>query len=109
MPISVKIPGSALSFRSKGSKQATELDFVAHVTDCAGRIAAVVRDTIPLKLDETTAGQVSQKSIQYDTGLTLAPGSTRCVSSRARMARAKRVRSRRRSRFRISLPAASCG
>jgi len=29
VPVSVKIPGSALSFRSKGRKAATELDFIA--------------------------------------------------------------------------------
>jgi VWFA-related protein len=74
VPISVEIPGSALAFRSKGAKQATELDFTAQVTDARGRVASSVRDTIPLKLDEATAGQVTRKHIQYDTGLTLAPG-----------------------------------
>ncbi len=73
-PISVKIPGSALAFRSKGSKQATELDFIAEVFDARKRPAATVRDTIPLKVDQTVAGQVVQKSIQYDTGVTLTPG-----------------------------------
>ena len=74
VPLSVEIPGSALAFRSKGTKQATEMDFTAVVRDARNRIAASVRDTIPLKLDEATAGQVVRKHIQYDTGLTLAPG-----------------------------------
>jgi VWFA-related protein len=74
VPVSVEIPGSALAFRNKGSKAATELDFTAQVRDARGQVASVVRDTIPLKLDETTAGQVSRRHIQYDTGLTLAPG-----------------------------------
>jgi VWFA-related protein len=74
VPVSVEIPGSALAFRSKGGKQATELDFTAVVRDARGRDAASVRDTIPLKLDESTAGRVARKHIQYDTGLTLAPG-----------------------------------
>ncbi len=74
VPISVQIPGSALAFQSKGSKAATELDFTAEVRDAHDKAAAAVRDTIPLKLDETTAGQVTRKHIQYDTGLTLAPG-----------------------------------
>ncbi len=73
-PISVKIPGSALAFHSKGAKQATELDFIAEVFDARNRPAATVRDTIPLKVDETTAGQLVRKSIQYDTGVTLTPG-----------------------------------
>ena len=74
VPISVKIPGSALAFHSKGAKQATELDFIAEVFDQRNRPASTVRDTIPLKIDDTTAGQVVRKSIQYDTGATLTPG-----------------------------------
>ncbi|MGA8029060.1 MAG: VWA domain-containing protein, partial [Bryobacteraceae bacterium] len=73
-PISVKIPGSALAFRGTGAKQATELDFIAEVFDGRGRSAATVRDTIPLKVNEDVAGQVIRKSIQYDTGVTLTPG-----------------------------------
>ncbi len=73
-PICVKIPGSSLEFRGKGSKQGTELDFIADVQDARGRSAATVRDTIPLKVSQTVAGQVMQKSIQYDTGVTLTPG-----------------------------------
>jgi VWFA-related protein len=73
-PISVKIPGSALTFHAKGSKQATELDFEAEVFDPRGRPAASVRDTIPLKVTQDVAGQVVQKSLQYTTGVTLTPG-----------------------------------
>ncbi len=74
-PISVKIPGSALAFHSKGAKQATQLDFIAEVFDARNRSAATVRDTIPLKVDKGTAGQVARKSLQYSTGVTLTPGS----------------------------------
>lgn len=74
VPISVKIPGSALVFHGKGAKQATELDFIAEVFDARSRSAATVRDTIPLKVTTDVAGQVTQKSIQYDTGVTLTPG-----------------------------------
>ena len=74
VPVSVKIPGSALSFRSKKRKAATELDFIAEVRDARHHLTSVVRDTIPLKLDDATAGEVGRKQIQYDTGLTLAPG-----------------------------------
>jgi VWFA-related protein len=73
-PISVKIPGSALIFQRKGSKQATELDFIAEIFDARNRSAATVRDTIPLKVTQDIAGQVMQKSIQYETGVTLTPG-----------------------------------
>jgi len=74
VPVSVKIPGSALSFRSNGKKAATQLDFIAEVRDARRHVASVVRDTIPLKLDDATAGKVGRKQVQYDTGLSLAPG-----------------------------------
>lgn len=74
IPISVKIPGSALAFHAKGSKQATELDFIAQVFDARSRPAATVRDTIPLKVNDVTAQEVARKSVQYDTGVTLSPG-----------------------------------
>jgi VWFA-related protein len=74
VPVSVKIPGSALVFSGKGAKQATQLDFIAEVFDARNRSAAVVRDTIPLKVDQATAGQVTAKSIEYATGVTLTPG-----------------------------------
>lgn len=74
IPISVKIPGSSLVFQGKGAKQGTALDFIAEVLDKNNRNAATVRDQIPLKLDRDAAGKVSQKSIQYDTGVTLTPG-----------------------------------
>jgi VWFA-related protein len=74
VPISAKIPGSALVFHSKGAKQGTELDFIAQVFDERNRPASTMRDTIPLKLASSVAGQVASKSIQYDTGVTLSPG-----------------------------------
>jgi VWFA-related protein len=74
VPISVRIPGSALSFRNKGAKAATELDFIGEILDSHSHQASVVRDTIPLKVASTTAGEVTRKQIQYDTGFTLGPG-----------------------------------
>jgi VWFA-related protein len=74
VPISVRIPGSALAFRNKGAKAATELDFIGEILDAHGKQASVVRDTIPVKVAATTAGEVTRKQIQYDTGFTLVPG-----------------------------------
>jgi len=74
VPISVRIPGSALLFHNKGAKAATELDFIGEILDARGRQASVVRDTIPVKVASTTAGEVTRKQIQYDTGFTLGPG-----------------------------------
>ena len=33
VPISVRIPGSALAFHNKGAKAATELDFIGEIRD----------------------------------------------------------------------------
>ena len=74
VPVSVRIPGSALAFHSKGAKSATELDFIGEIRDPRGREGSVVRDTIPVKVASTTAGEVVRKQIQYDTGFTLGPG-----------------------------------
>jgi hypothetical protein len=74
IPVSVRIPGSALSFRNKGEKAATELDFIGEIRDSHDRQASVVRDTIPVKVATATAGEVGRKQIQYDTGFTLSPG-----------------------------------
>ena len=74
VPISAKIAGSALAFQKKRAKQATELDFAAEIRDARNRLAASVRDTLPLKVADDVAGQVTRKSVQYDTGVTLAPG-----------------------------------
>ena len=74
VPITVRIPGSALAFHNKGAKAATELDFIGEILDSKGHQASVVRDTIPLKVASTTAGEVTRKQIQYDTGFTLGPG-----------------------------------
>jgi hypothetical protein len=74
VPISVRILGSALAFQHKGANNATELDFIAEVRDARGQTALTVRDTIPLKLNEGTAGQVARGQIEYDTGGVLPPG-----------------------------------
>ena len=60
VPVTVRIPGSALAFTSKGAKAATELDFIGEIWDARGKEASVVRDTIPVKVTSTTAGSDAQ-------------------------------------------------
>ena len=74
VPLTVRIPGSSLSFQGKGGKRTTGLDVVAEIQDAHGRPASAVRDSIPLKVAESVAGEISQKQVQYDTGFTLTPG-----------------------------------
>ena len=72
--ISVKIPGSAISLKNKGTRSSVELDFIGQVRDKSGKLVTAVRDGITVKLDDSAASQLSRKSLQYDTGLTLASG-----------------------------------
>ena len=74
VPISVKIPGSAINLSKKGSRESVDLDFIGQVRDKAGRLVTAVRDGITVKLNEATVSQLGRRSFQYDTGLTLAPG-----------------------------------
>jgi VWFA-related protein len=74
VPISVKIPGSLFALAKKGGKQQTDLDFIGQIRDSAGRSVGGVRDNITVKLTEENAALLSQRHLQYDTGLTLNPG-----------------------------------
>ncbi len=73
--ISVKVPGSAVAFAKKGGRQSTALDFIGQVRDSTGRLVSGVRDQITVKLNDADAERLDQRHLQYDTGLTLAPGS----------------------------------
>lgn len=74
VPISVKLPGSAIGLTKKGARQTTDLDFIGQVRDSNGRLMSGVRDQITVKLSETDAAQMDRKHLQYDTGLTVGPG-----------------------------------
>jgi hypothetical protein len=74
VPISVKIPGSAIGLQKKGAKQVTQLDFVGQVRDKSGKLITGVKDNITVKLGEGDAASIGHRSLQYDTVLTLAPG-----------------------------------
>lgn len=74
VPISVKLPGSAIGMTTKGTSQSTSLDFIGQVRDATGHMVGGVRDQITVKLSEANAAQLDHRHLQYDTGLTLAPG-----------------------------------
>jgi len=74
VPISVKIPGSAINLAKKGAQETVELDFVGQIRDKAGHLVTAVRDGITAKLDQPSASLLGHRSFQYDTGLTLGPG-----------------------------------
>ncbi len=101
IPISVKIPGSELTVAKKGAAETTNIDFIGQVRDAKGAIATNVRDEIKVKLTQENAGQLAKRSLQYDTGFTLAPGKYSLVSFwrvKIRPARWAQARLRRPSR-----------
>jgi VWFA-related protein len=74
VPVSVKIPGSAITLAKKGARESVELDFIGQIRDKSGRLVTAVRDGITAKLDESAAAQLGRRAFQYDTGVTLPPG-----------------------------------
>ncbi|HEY4362676.1 MAG TPA: VWA domain-containing protein [Bryobacteraceae bacterium] len=84
VPVSVKIPGSEIALAKRGGAETTDFDFVGVVHDAAGKAlpntlpnwaTTGVRDAIKVQLKGTDAGQLEKRNLQYDTGLTLPPGS----------------------------------
>jgi len=75
VPLSVKIPGSAVGLTRRGEKQTAEMDFIGQVRDASGKLVSGVRDNITVKLSGDTASKVGQRYLQYGAVLPpLAPG-----------------------------------
>jgi hypothetical protein len=76
--LAAKIPGSAVSFLRKSATHQTEFDFawraISTAADSAGRPVAVLRDTLPVKLNADTYQQVLSGNILYEGGIVLPPG-----------------------------------
>lgn len=72
--LAAKIPGSAISFLNKSTSHRTEFDFAWRATDSDGRIAAQLRDTLPVKLDPENYEQVLGSNFLYEGGFVLPPG-----------------------------------
>ncbi len=73
--VAAKIPGSELALARKGGAERTLIDFIGEVKDEYGVTVANVRDKVDIRLSGATAAQLARQPIQYDTGLTLLPGS----------------------------------
>ncbi len=75
VPLSVKIPGSEIALaKSKGNAK-TDLDFIGQVLDTKGQIRGQVADTIRIQLAQQSLAELSSRSIAYDTGFAVPPGS----------------------------------
>jgi VWFA-related protein len=74
VPVTVKIPGSELELAKHGGADSTKLDFIGEVKDAKGQTQANVRDYQEIKLKGESAAQLGRRTLAYDTGFTLAPG-----------------------------------
>jgi VWFA-related protein len=75
VPFSVKIPGSEIALaKSKGNAK-TDLDFVGQLRDNKDQMKGVVRDGITIQLAGSTLTELNNRTIAYDTGFTVPPGS----------------------------------
>jgi len=73
--VSVKIPGGAIELARTGGAESTRLDFIGEVKDAKDAPQGMVRDQITVKLKGGSAGQLSTRNLEYDTGFTPQPGS----------------------------------
>jgi len=75
VPFSVKIPGSEIALaKSKGSAKAN-LDFIGQLRDNKDQIRGQVADGITIQLAQQTLTELNNRTIAYDTGFTVPPGS----------------------------------
>jgi VWFA-related protein len=72
VPVSLVVPGSEIPFARSSDRDKATLDVIGLITDKDHRPVTTVRDTIKLAVD--TAANVKRKNVQYNTALTLPPG-----------------------------------
>src|ERR1039457_536330 len=74
VPISVKLPGSDLELAKHGKAESTRLDFIGEIRDSKNAVAGSVRDFITVTLKGETAAQLAKRTVAYDVGFVLQPG-----------------------------------
>jgi VWFA-related protein len=74
VPVTVKLPGSELELAKHGGNESTKLDFIGEVRDAKGAVQGNVRDAQDIKLKGDAAGTLGKRTLAYDTGFTLPPG-----------------------------------
>jgi len=77
VPLSAKLSSSALDWAKKHDLHEAVFDFAAQVKTTSGQVAAELRDTITVHLDEQRFQQVNRTNLVYQGGVVLSPGSYR--------------------------------
>jgi VWFA-related protein len=74
VPVSVKLPGSDLELAKRGGSETARLDYICQVRDSKGQLMGAARDFITVKLKSDTAAELVHKTVAYDVGFALQPG-----------------------------------
>jgi VWFA-related protein len=75
VPLVVKIPGRELALAKRGGAEHTLIDFVGEIKDVYGGTTVTnVRDSVNIKLSDSTASELAKQPIEYEAGFTLLPG-----------------------------------
>jgi hypothetical protein len=75
VPISVVVPGYQVPIGPQTPKERATIDVLGLVEDGQKRPVGRIRDTVRLSVD--AAAELKRKTVQYETGLELAPGTYR--------------------------------
>jgi len=73
-PVTVKISGSDLALAKSSGSDRTEFDLIASVTDEQGTTVSNIRDRVQIKLSDSTAAELANRPVTYNTAVTLLPG-----------------------------------
>ncbi len=74
VPVSVKMPGTDVVLAKQGKSDTTRMDFIGQIKDAKGQLAGTVRDFITVKLKDVSTTDLAKKTIAYDVGFMLIPG-----------------------------------
>ena len=74
VPISMELAGEGLVFEEKGDDREGKFEFVAQAVDADGKVAAVARDVVKLKMTAERAEKIRAGGIFYSTGFQLRQG-----------------------------------
>jgi VWFA-related protein len=74
IPLEAKLPASEIDLARHGDIESVRLDFIGQVTDSKNKVVRQVRDSLEVKLKGVNAADFAKKSLAYDAGFELPPG-----------------------------------
>ncbi len=75
VPLNVKIPGSEIALAKTKGNAKTDLDFIGQLRNSKDQMVGQVADTITIQLAASSLTELNNRTIAYDTGFAVPPGS----------------------------------